>query len=185
MRVEFIGSCLKQPKSSHTHRNVVKIYIFYDLGSSGSNNSDPTLKNCLFSAVTLTKNADIDKYGYSGYGIGFDRRSSFSFPGGGFGQNVLIFGADMSSSAHIDNKKKDILVLGKGPTQGLGHTLTAEKTYSINFTGAQNKFCLSLHYNGENSYLFVNGTKIIKFKAKDSEIVATPLCLRKFQNTGQ
>ena len=106
MRVEFIGSCLKQPKSSHTHRNVVKIYIFYDLGSSGSNNSDPTLKNCLFSAVTLTKNADIDKYGYSGYGIEFDRRSSFSFLGSGFGQNSLIFGADMSSSAHIDNKKK-------------------------------------------------------------------------------
>ena len=48
-----------------------------------------------------------------------DRRSSFSFPGGGFGQNVIIFGVDMSSSAHIDNKKKDILVLGKGPTQGL------------------------------------------------------------------
>ena len=55
---------------------------------------------------TLTKNADIEKYWYSGYGIGFDRRSSFSFPGGGFGQNVLIFEADMSSSAHIDNKKK-------------------------------------------------------------------------------
>ena len=73
------------------------------------------------------KNADIEKYGYSGYGIGFDRRSSFSFPSGGFGQNVLIFGVDMSSSAHIDNKKKDILVLGKGPTQGLEHTLTAEK----------------------------------------------------------
>ena len=64
------------------------------------------LKNCLFGVVTL-KNADIDKNGYSGYGIGFDRKSSFSFPGGGFGQNVLIFGADMSSSAHIDNKKKD------------------------------------------------------------------------------
>ena len=81
----------------------------------------------------MTKNADIDKYGYSGYGIGFDRRSSFSFPGGGFGQNVLIFGADMSSSAHIDNKKKDILVLGIGPAQGLEHTLAAEKMYSINF----------------------------------------------------
>ena len=80
----------------------------------------------------MTKNADIDKYGY--YGIRFDRRSSFSFPGGGFGQNLLTFGADMSSSAHIDNKKKDILVLGKGPTQGLEHTLTAEKMYSINFT---------------------------------------------------
>ena len=56
----------------------------------------------------MTKNAKIDKYGYSGYGIGFDRKSSFSFPGRGFGQNVLILGADMTSSAHIDNKKKDI-----------------------------------------------------------------------------
>ena len=54
----------------------------------------------------MTRNTDIDKYGYSGYGIGFDEISSFSFPGGGFGQNVLIFGADMSSCAHIDNKKK-------------------------------------------------------------------------------
>ena len=125
----------------------------------------------------MTKNAYIDKYGYSGYGIGFDRKSSFSFPGGGFGQNILIFGADMSSSAHIDNKKKDILVLGKGPTQGLEHTLTAEKMYSINFTMTRKKISLSLHYNGANSYLFVNGAEIIKFKAKDSEILATPLCL--------
>ena len=83
----------------------------------------------------------------------------------------------MSSSAHIDNKKKEILVPGKGPTQGLEHTLTAEKMYSINFTVTKKKFCLSLHYNGANSYLFVNGTEIYKFKAKDSEIVASPLCL--------
>ena len=83
----------------------------------------------------------------------------------------------MSSSAHIDNKKKDILVFGKGPTQGLEHTLTAEKMYSINFTVTKKKFCLSLHYNGANSYLFVNGTEIYKFKAKDSEIVTSPLCL--------
>ena len=69
------------------------------------------------------------------------------------------------------------MVLGKGPTQGLEHTLTAEKMYSINFTVTKKKFCLSLHYNGANSYLFVNGTKIYKFKAKDSEIVASPLCL--------
>ena len=125
----------------------------------------------------MNKNADIDKYGYSGYGTGFDRRSSFSFLRGGFGQNVLIFGADMSSSAHIDNKKKDILDLGKGPTQGLEHTLTAERTYSVNFTLTKKKFCLSLHYNGASSYLFVNGTEIYKFKAKNSEIVATRLCL--------
>ena len=83
----------------------------------------------------------------------------------------------MSSSTHIDNKKKDILILGRGPTQGLESTLTAEKMYSINFTVTKKKFCLSLHYNGANSYLFVNGTEIYKFKAKDSEIVATLLCL--------
>ena len=127
MKVEFIGSCLKQPKRSYTHKKVVNIYIIYELGASGDNNSNPALKNCLFGAVTLTKNADIDKYGYSGYGIGFDRRSRFSFPGVRFGQNLLIFGADISSSAHIDNKNKDILVLGKGPTQGLEHTITVEK----------------------------------------------------------
>ena len=98
----------------------------------------------MFGAVTLTKNTDIDKYKYSGYGIGFDWRSSFSFPSGGFGQNVLIFGADMSSSIHIDNKKKDILVLGKGPTQGLKHNLTAEKMYSINFTVARKKVLFEL-----------------------------------------
>ena len=83
----------------------------------------------------------------------------------------------MSSSIHINNKKKVILVFGRGPTQGLESTLTAEKMYSINFTVTKNKFCLSLHYNGENSYLFVNGTEIIKVKAKDSAIAAIPLCL--------
>ena len=88
----------------------------------------------------MTKNADIEKYKYSGYGIGFDRRSSFSFPSGGFGQNVLIFGADMSTTIHIDNKKKDILVIGRGPTQGLESTLTAEKLYSINFAVTKKTF---------------------------------------------
>ena len=83
----------------------------------------------------------------------------------------------MSLPAHIDNKKKDILVLGQSPTQGLEHTLTAEKMYSINFTEKNKKFCLSLQYNGVNSYLFVNGTEIYKFEAKDSEIVARLLRL--------
>ena len=73
--------------------------------------------------------------------------------------------------------KKDILVLGKGPTQILEHNLTAEKMYCINFTETKKKFYLRLHYNEINSYLFVNGTEIYIFKAKDSEIVASPLCL--------
>ena len=83
----------------------------------------------------------------------------------------------MSSTMKIDNKKKDILILVKGPTQELEHTLSAEKIYSINFTEHNKNFYLSLYYNGANSYLFVNGTEIIKLKAKNSEIVATPLCL--------
>ena len=83
----------------------------------------------------------------------------------------------MSSSTKIDNRKKDILILGKGPTQGLEHTLAAEKLYSINFTKENTKFCLSLYYNGANSYLFANGKDIIKFKAKDSEITPYELCL--------
>ena len=76
-RVKFTGSCLKQSKISYTHGKVANIYIVYELGASSSHVYDPTLKNCLFGAVTLTKIADIDKYGYSGYGIEFDRRGSF------------------------------------------------------------------------------------------------------------
>ena len=83
----------------------------------------------------------------------------------------------MSASTKIDNREKDILILGLGPSQGLESTVCAEKMYSINFTESNKKFCLSLHYNGEISYLFVNGTKNHKFKANDSEIEATPLCL--------
>ena len=113
---------------------------------------------------------------YFGYGIGFDRQISFSM-GNKTGKNAIIFGVDMSLSTKIDNRKKDILILGKGPTQGLEHTLSAEKLYSINFTKKNTKFCLSLHYNGANSYLFVNGTEIYKLKAKDSEIVPYSLCL--------
>ena len=112
-----------------------------------------------------------------GYGIEFDKKSSFSFPGGGFGQNLIIFRVDVSFSAQVDNKKKDILIPGKGPTQGLNYTLTAEKMYSINFTVTTKTFCLSLHYNGASSYFFVNGIEIHKFRTKDSEIVSTPLCL--------
>ena len=147
---------MKQPKITYTHKKLVNICIVYELGASTSHIDDPTLKNCLFGVVTLTKNADIDKYRYSGYRIACDRKGSFSFPGGGYGQNVIIFGADMNSSPHIDNKGKGILILGTGPTQVLGeHSLTAEKMYSINFTVTKKRFCLSLHFNGANIYLLI------------------------------
>ena len=126
IRVKFSGSCLKQSnKLTYTHKKIVNICIVYERGASSSDVNDPTQESCLFGAVT--KNSEIDKYRYSGYGTEFDGIGRFSFPGGGVGQNLLICGADMSSSAHIDNKKNDILVVGIGPTQGLEQTLTVEK----------------------------------------------------------
>ena len=77
----------------------------------------------------------------------------------------------MSLSKRIDNRKKDILILCKEPTQGLEHILSTEKLYSVYFSEENIQFCLSFYYNGANSYFFVNGREIIKFKAKDSKIL--------------
>ena len=168
----------KQNKSTFNHGKIINIYIVYELDKTYVK-IHPTLINCLFGAVSITKNADIDKIKYSRYGIGFDRRGLYLLSSGRFGRKVIIFGVDMSSSVHVDNKGKDVLILGKGRTQGLGeHSLTAEKMYSVHFSDNGDKYCLTLHYNGGNSYLFVNGRVIIKFKSKDSKIVASPLCLR-------
>ena len=121
------------------------------------------------------KNADIDKYKY---GIGFNSRGSFTHPSGGYGRYVIIFGADLSSSTHANNKTRSTLVFGRDFIQGIDHTtIYAEKRYSTNFTVDNKRFCLSLHYNGDSSYLFVNGKEIINFKAKGSEITPYPLCL--------
>ena len=92
---------------------------------------------------------------------------------------LVTFGADMTSSVHIDHKKKDISILGKGSTQGLdGTTLTVEAESWINFTEQGKMFCLSQYYNERNIYLFVNGVKTYRFKAKDSKLVAYLLFLR-------
>ena len=134
-RVEFKGSCLKQNKITYTHGKIVNIYTYYEISNNNNNNNSNsnylTLKNCLFGAVILTKNSDIDKYIYFGYGTGFDGHGSYSHPNGGNGRNVIILWEDVSSSKKIDNRKKDILILGLGPTQGLEHALSVEKMYSI------------------------------------------------------
>ena len=97
IRVEFKESCLKLYKVTFNHGKAVNIYIVYKISKSINISDYPTLENCLFGAVNLTKNADIDKYKYSGYGIGFHRHGSFSFPGTGLDKNVITFGVDMSS----------------------------------------------------------------------------------------
>ena len=86
LKVRFSGSCLKQNAIAYNDGKSVNIYIVYEINKKDNTAiSDPTLENCSFGAVTLTENAHIDKYRYSGYGIGFDRKGSFSFPGGRYG----------------------------------------------------------------------------------------------------
>ena len=97
IRVEFSVSCLKQDKVTYAYGNVVNIYIVYEINENGNTSTnDPTLENCFFVAVSLTKNPNIDRYRYSGYGIGFDRHGSYSYPSGGTGKKVIFFGLDMS-----------------------------------------------------------------------------------------
>ena len=111
---------------------------------------------------------DLDNFIYSGWGIGFDHDGTFSHPEGSTARNVIIFGVDMSGSVHASNKTKDFLVLGKGLIQLIENTtIYAEKTYSPNFSAENKIFVLSLHYNGDNSFLFVIGQKVTQFKAKD------------------
>ena len=122
---------------------MVNLYIVYELNMwSQDLNAEFTLKDYFFRNVRITKNADSIKYSYSGCGIRFDSRSLISLPND-WGKNAIIFGADMSSSVHTNNK--DILILDKGETKGLDNTtLTAETEYSINFSSSQRRFCLCL-----------------------------------------
>ena len=107
-----------------------------------------------------------------------DSRLELSLTDESVGKNDIISGVNMSSSVYIDNKGKYILILSKNPTQELrGTTLTAEAQCSVNFSRSNRRFCLSLRYNGSNSLLFVNATKIYQFRARDSEIKNHPLCL--------
>ena len=169
--MNFNGHCLIK-HNTYIPKKVVNLYISYTLGPQLRNlSTDLTLGNYLFGSVKLTKNANLEKHKYSGCDVTFDSRSEFLFTDGSYGKKVLIFGADMSSSVHVDNKGKDILILCEGQTQGLDDTtLTAKAKYLINFTQSGKRFVLSLHYNECNSFLFVNATKVYQLKVKNSEI---------------
>ena len=150
-------------------KKVINVYNSYTLNPWLRNlSTDFTLNDSLFGCVKLTKNADPDKYKYRGYGIGFDSSLEFSLTDGSMGKNAIIFGADVRFSVDIDNKNKDILILGEGASQGLYDTiLTAEAIYPINLRQLNKRFKLSLHYNESNNFLFVNTTNIYQFKEKD------------------
>ena len=111
--INFNGPCLIKNNISFA-KKVIDLCVSYTLGPQLRDlNTDFTLGNFLFGSVKLAKNADLDKYKYTGYGIGFDSRSEFLFTDGSYEKNVIIFGADMNSFVHVDNKGKNILILGE------------------------------------------------------------------------
>ena len=170
----------------NNNKNVVNIYVVYKLDPiSSTRNTDYTIKNALFGAMKITKNADYAKNSYTGHGLCFDE-------GGEFGhtvkqgnsnrttnaRNVIIFGVDMSSSIHATNRANKIYVMGKEFIQGINDTtIYAEKLFHNNFTELGEKFVLSLHYNADNSYLFANGRQELIFKAKDDQMINEKLCI--------
>ena len=134
--------------------------------------------------MKITKNTDSSKNNYTGYGLCFDEGGEFghtvkqgNFNCTTYAKNVIIFGVDMNSSIHATDRANNIYVMSKDFIQGINDTtIYAKKLFHNNFTEFGVKF-VSLHYNGDNSYLFANGRQELKFKAKDDQIINENLCL--------
>ena len=188
MNVYFSGNHFQQNKVIiPNNNNVINIYCVYKMDPIASTrDTSYTIQNALFGAIQITKDpTNNSKNNYKGYGLYFDERSNFShtitqdgMQRNSNGKNVLIFGADMSSSIHATNRANHIYCFGEGFKQGINDTtIYAEKNYYRNFTEHGEKFVLSLHYNGDNSYLFVNGRQELKFKAKNDQLIKEKLCI--------
>ena len=153
------------------NKNVVNIFIVYKLDPLASTRDTTfTIQNALFGAMQITKIAENLKNNYKRYGVCFDEGSDFghtitegSRAHTTDARNVLIFGVDMSFSVHATNTANNIYLMRTGLTQGIHDTtMYAEKNFYRNFTDSGKKFMLSLHYNGDDSYLFVNGRQELK-----------------------
>ena len=188
MHVHLNGNHFQQIVAGiSNNNNVINIYCVYKLDPIASTRDTSfTIQDALFGAMQITKNAtDYDKNNYKGYGICFDERSQIGHTTTengvthtSNGRNVLIFGADMSFSVHATNKANHIYLMGDGLTQGINDTtIYAEKKYFKNFTEPNVRFVLSLHYNGDDCYLFVNGRHELKFKCKTDQLVKEKLCI--------
>ena len=156
----------------------------YDLDASSRNPTNSfKFKNCLFGATGVVKNSYKGKYVYFGYRITPDSAGSWSLDRG-TGSYVIIFGIYNSSSSHADNRKNNFSVLSEVQTFGInGRFGSLEKKLSINCSKVNTKFCLSLHHNGDKSYLFVNKKEIFNFKAKNKNVnFPNQFCLGSISN---
>ena len=183
--VSFNGNYFKQDPTTIPN-NVINIYVIYKLDAISSTiNTNYIYSKCFIWSYEITKNTDSSKNNYTWYDLCFGVEGAFGHTvrQGNFNRvtnakNVIIFGVDTSSSIHATNRANNIYVMGKEFIQGInGTTIYAEKLFHNNFTKFGVKFVLSLHYNGDNSYLFANGRQELKFKAKDDQIINEKLCL--------
>ena len=159
-----------QKKLSSLYSNfILNLYIVYELNTLPRNPiNNFALKNRLFDTVKLTRNAGKSKFTYNGREITFDRKSYWSFDNA-TARNVVFFVLIIAHHLILIIKKSNFLGLGIGPTKDINGSFgVAEKEFVINFSKANTNFCLSLHYNGDESYLHVNKTGIYKFKARDN-----------------
>ena len=185
MHVSLSGNHFQQNKVIiPNNNNVINIYCVYKIDSIASTRDDTlTVENALFAAMEITKNTDTSKYNYKGYGICFDEGRTFSKGNINNGRNALIFGVHESTLVRANNKANNFYVMGDVFVRGINDTtLYAEKVYSQNFTQSSKIFVLSLHYNGDDSYLFVNGKEELKFKCKTENLVKEKLCIGNFSD---
>ena len=173
------------------NKNIINIYIVYKLDPIASiRDITFTIQNATFGAMQVKKNADTSNYDYKEYCICFDESEQFThvrkegnFNHTTLARNVIIFGVDMSFSKHANNKANNIYVMGKDYVQKINDTtIYAEKMYYRNFRDPGKKFVLSLHYKGNDSYLFVNGRQELKFKTKTDQLVKEKLCIGNLSN---
>ena len=176
--VYLSGNHFQQDTQSFNN-DIINIHCVYKLDPiSFSRDNTFTVQNTLFESMQITKNADTSKYKYKGYGICFDEGGMFSIGNINNGRNVLIFGVHESSLVHTNNKANNIFIIGDGFVQGINDmTLYAEKIYSQNFTQSNKKLVLSLHYNDNDSYLFITGKQELKFTAKPDKLIKEKLCI--------
>ena len=163
---------------------IVNAYTVYEINSWPRNPTNNfKLRNCLLDATNIARNGDKGKWVNSGSGITFDGADSWNFSND-FARNVMIFGVDNGSSSHTDNRKTIFLILGKGQTYGINGSFgSPEKTFNIDFSKARTTFCLSLHYNHNNSYLFINGKVNFKLKANNENVnFLAQFCLGSISN---
>ena len=177
--VYLSGNHFQQNKANIPNNTVINIYCGYQIEPiSLARDTAFTVQNALFGAMQITKNADTTKHKYKGYDICFDEGGLFSIGNINDGRNIIIFGVDEDSVIHTNNKANNIFIMGDGFVQGINDTtLYADKMYSQNFTQPSTKFILRLHYNGDDSYLFVYGKQELKFKAKTESLVREKLCI--------